>query len=74
MSRLWSRMRPVTSDENWQEIQRQGLPTPKFDELIFFSDWGAAVNKYGETAGDVPSNLHVDRVIDLPDGSSSRGI
>lgn len=59
MSRLWSRMRPVTSDENWQEIQRQGLPTPKFDELIFFSDWGAAVNKYGETAGDVPSNLHV---------------
>ena len=52
-------MRPVTSDENWQEIQRQGLPTPKFDELIFFSDWGAAVNKYGETAGDVPSNLHV---------------
>ena len=47
------------SDENWQEIQRQGLPTPKFDELISFSDWGAAVNKYGETAGDVPSNLHV---------------
>ena len=47
------------SDDNWQEIQRQGLPTPKFDELISFSDWGAAVNKYGETAGEVPSNLHV---------------
>lgn len=47
------------SEENWQEIQRRGLPMPKFDELISFNDWGVAVNKYGETAGDVPSNLHV---------------
>ena len=50
---------PRHSEENWREIQRQGLPTPKFDELISFSDWGVAVKKYGETAGDVPSNLHV---------------
>ena len=47
------------SEENWREIQRQGLPAPKLDELMSFSDWGVAVNKYGETAGDVPSNLHV---------------
>lgn len=50
---------PRHSEENWREIQRQGLPTPKFDELNSFNDWGVAVNKYGETAGDVPSNLHV---------------
>ena len=50
---------PRHSEENWREIQRQGLPTPKFDELNSFNDWGAAVNMYGETAGDVPSNLHV---------------
>ena len=47
------------SEANWRDIQRLGLPTPKLGELITFNDWGAAVNKYGETAGDVPSNLHV---------------
>jgi len=47
------------SEENWREIQRQGLPIPRFDELISFKDWGVAINKYGETAGDVPSNLRV---------------
>ena len=47
------------SEANWHDIQRLGLPTPKLGELITFNDWGAAVNKYGETAGDVPSNLHV---------------
>lgn len=50
---------PRHSEENWREIQRQGLPAPKLDELMSFNDWGVAVNKYGETAGDVPSNLHV---------------
>ncbi len=50
---------PRHSDENWREIQRRGLPMPKSDELISFSEWGAAVNRYGETAGDVPSNFHV---------------
>lgn len=50
---------PRHSEENWREIQRRGLPMPTFDELISFNDWGAAVNKYGETAGDVPGNLHV---------------
>ena len=50
---------PRHSVENWREIQRQGVPIPKLDELVSFSDWGVAVDKYGETAGDVPSNLHV---------------
>lgn len=50
---------PRHSEENWREIQSRGLPIPTFDELISFGDWGAAVNKYGETAGDVPGNLHV---------------
>ena len=50
---------PRHSEENWREIQRQRLPIPKLDELMSFSDWGVAVNKYGETAGNVPSNLHV---------------
>jgi hypothetical protein len=47
------------SDENWREIERRGLPVPTLDELISFGDWGVAVNKYGETAGDIPGNLHV---------------
>jgi hypothetical protein len=47
------------SEENWSEIQRQGLPVPRLGKLISFSDWGDAVREYGETAGDVPGNLHV---------------
>ena len=47
------------SDANWQEIQGQGLAVPGLDELRSFSDWGQALARYGETAGDVPSNLHV---------------
>ncbi|MDE2094991.1 MAG: hypothetical protein KGL99_05210 [Burkholderiales bacterium] len=50
---------PRHSEANWREIERHGLPIPKIDELTSFSDWGAAVKKYGETAGDVPGNLHV---------------
>jgi hypothetical protein len=50
---------PRHSEENWREIQRRGLPMPQLGELISFSDWGDAVGKYGETAGDVPDNLHV---------------
>lgn len=47
------------SEDNWREIQRRGLPVPPLGSLISFSDWGDAVKKYGETAGDVPDNLHV---------------
>ena len=50
---------PLHSEANWREIERQALPIPKLDELISFSDWGVAVKRYGETAGDVPGNLHV---------------
>ena len=50
---------PRHSEDNWREIQRQALPIPPLNELVSFKDWGVAVNKYGETAGDVPSNLHV---------------
>ena len=50
---------PRHSEENWQEIRRRGLPIPKLSELVSFKDWGAAVNQYGEAAGDVPGNLHV---------------
>ena len=50
---------PRHSEENWQEIRRLGLPIPQLSELVSFKDWGLAVNKYGETAGDVPGNLHV---------------
>ena len=50
---------PRHSEDNWREIQRRGLPIPQLGTLISFSDWGDAVNQYGETAGDVPGNLHV---------------
>ena len=50
---------PRHSEENWREIQRRGLPIPQLGALTSFSDWGYAVRKYGETAGDVPGNLHV---------------
>ena len=50
---------PRHSEDNWREIQRQALPIPPLNELVSFKDWEVAVNKYGETAGDVPSNLHV---------------
>ena len=50
---------PIHSESNWREIQRRGLPVPMLGELQSFSDWGAAVRKYGETEGDVPDNLHV---------------
>ena len=50
---------PRHSEDNWREIERRGLPVPSLAELLSFSDWGAAVQKYGETAGDVPDNLHV---------------
>ena len=44
---------------NWQEIARRGLPTPPLTELVSRRDWAAAVQKYGETRGDDPSNLRV---------------
>ena len=47
------------SEDNWREIQRRGLPTPQLGALASFSDWGEAVRKYGETAGDFPGNLHL---------------
>ncbi len=50
---------PKHSHENWQEIHRLKLATPKLSELISFGDWGRAVQKYGETSGDVPTNRHV---------------
>jgi hypothetical protein len=50
---------PRHSHENWQEIRELKLPTPQLGELISFVDWGRAVQKYGETAGDVPTNKHV---------------
>lgn len=50
---------PRHSEENWRQIQRQGLATPKLAKLVSFSDWGNAVSEYGETAGDAPGNLHV---------------
>jgi hypothetical protein len=50
---------PRHSEDNWREIQRRGLSIPQIGALISFSDWGDALKKYGETAGDVPSNLHV---------------
>ena len=50
---------PRHSEENWRNIRRRGLPTPELAELTTFGDWGRAVQKYGETAGDVPENLHV---------------
>jgi hypothetical protein len=50
---------PKHSHENWQEIHMLKLATPKLAELISFGDWGRAVQKYGETSGDVPTNKHV---------------
>jgi len=50
---------PRHSEDNWREIQNRGLPIPKLDELTSFSDWGAAMGRYGETEGDVPGNFHV---------------
>ena len=50
---------PRHSEENWHEIQHKGLPVPQLSELVSFRQWGIAVNRYGETVGDVPSNLHV---------------
>ena len=50
---------PRHSEENWQEIRRRGLPVPQLSELVSFKDWEVAVNRYGETAGDVPGSLHV---------------
>ena len=50
---------PRHSEENWQEISRRRLPVPPLGALTPFGDWGEAVRKYGETAGDVPGNLHV---------------
>jgi hypothetical protein len=50
---------PRHSEANWREIQRRALPTPPLGALVSFSDWGRAVAAYGETAGDVPDNLHV---------------
>ena len=47
------------SEDNWREIQRRGLSIPQPGSLVSFSDWGDALKKYGETAGDVPGNLHV---------------
>ena len=44
---------------NWDEIARRGLPTPPLTELVSRRDWAAAVQKYGETRGDDPSNLRV---------------
>lgn len=50
---------PRHSERNWQDIRHRGLPTPSLGELVSFSDWGAALRRYGETAGDVPDNLRV---------------
>jgi hypothetical protein len=50
---------PRHSEDNWCEIQRRALPIPQLIALTSFSDWGDAVRKYGETAGDTPGNLHV---------------
>ena len=50
---------PRHSENNWREIQQRGLAVPPLGELQSFSDWGAAVRKYGETQGDVPGNLHL---------------
>lgn len=50
---------PRHSESNWREIQQRGLTVPPLGELQSFSDWGAAVRRYGETEGDVPGNLHV---------------
>ena len=44
---------------NWDEIARRGLPTPPLTELVSRRDWAAAVQNYGETRGDDPSNLRV---------------
>lgn len=50
---------PRHSEDNWREIQRRGVSIPKIGTLVSFRDWGDAVKKYGEAAGDVPGNLHV---------------
>ena len=44
---------------HWDEIARRGLSTPPLTELVSRRDWAAAVQKYGETRGDDPSNLRV---------------
>lgn len=45
------------SEANWHEIQRRGLATPALAELVSFSDWAAALHRYGETRVDDPDNL-----------------
>lgn len=50
---------PRHSEDNWRQIQQQGLAVPPLGELQSFSDWGGAVRQYGETEGDVPGNRHV---------------
>ena len=47
------------SPAHWQEIARRRLPTPPLTELISRRDWAAAIQTYGETRGDDPSNLRV---------------
>jgi len=47
------------TEHNWQAIQDRQLPVPALGELVSFSDWGQALQQYGETAGDVPGNFRV---------------
>jgi len=50
---------PRHSEDNWREIQRRGLSMPQLGALNSFGDWGDAVRKHGETAGDHVGNLHL---------------
>jgi len=50
---------PRHSQQNWQEIKRRNLATPKLGELVSRQDWVFALRQYGETQVQDPNNLRV---------------